>query len=283
MTTELQRARRATRARRARGTSMGTQAAGECRLRFRRDDHDASLPASADAAQSGPRGTPKHMRANARTSALQEAVHDRPLALARSLHDDLGQLIALAQMRLSQLSLMPLSAQASRLVAQLQALMAQSSTSLRRTCSSLVRGDARTFELVAGIEHHCRELAASFDQQIVFRCEGEHPTLPPAATAVVLRATRELVVNACKHAQADRIDACLICHAGELCVEVSDDGRGIATQASSGESTGFGLESIRHQLDALGAHLSIWAPLRGGTLCRLQLPLPLSTPINRHS
>ena len=271
----LQRGRRARRARLARDPAMSTPSAGDGRAMLRRS---ASGEPPVQPHLQDPAGKPGRTRTRSHLQAAQEAARERQLALARALHDDLGQLIALAQMRLSQLALTPLSAQASRLVAQLHALMAQSSASLRKTCFSIVRSGEATVELAVAIERHCRELAESFDQQIVFRSEGERPALPPSTEAVVLRASRELIVNACKHAHARRIDAHLRCEAGELRFEVIDDGLGIAAAASGGEATGFGLASIRHQLDALGARLSIDARPSGGTLCRLQLPLQFTSP-----
>lgn len=289
MVIELQHGRRARRTRRTRGTTTGTRAAGDCRVMFRPAD-PAPAAAPHDAARH--RAEARHAQRKARKRARAvtgkgpsaRALSETGAAVARELHDDLGQLIALAQLRLSELALTRLSPQASRLAAQLQTLMAQCSTSLRRSCFALARPDLGAPEpqsdMAAGIERHCRELAASFEQRIEFHCEGQHPSLPAATTAIVLRAARELIVNACKHAQAHRIDACMRCSAAELRLEVSDDGLGIGAQPPRGDGFGFGLASLRHQLAALGAQLSIASQPGGGTLCRLQLPLQF--PSTRH-
>jgi len=291
MTIDLQRGRRARRARRMRGTTTG--AAGDCRVMYRPSDLSApAWPHDSGQHRADARRTMRSRRKRARsgtrngtsngTSTLAvhqaAAAQEQRHAIARALHDDLGQLIALAQLRLGELSVTPMTAQAARLTAQLSSLMAQSSISLRRTCFTLMRPDEKAPEvepdMATAIERHCRELARSFDQHIEFHCEGERPALPPSACAIVLRAARELIVNACKHAHAHRIDASMLCSARELRLEISDDGRGIASQPTPrGEGCGFGLDSIRRQLAALGARLSIAAQPGGGTLCRLQLPL----------
>lgn len=276
------------RARRTRRSSTSSRAAGDCRTMFHRTQ---AVPQRSDARR---RVRARRKLAQAKTCAKAAAqaasqagvrmLHELAASTARELHDDLGQLIALSQMRLAQLALTPLSPQASRLVAQLQSLLAQSSTSLRRTCLALARDGsvAREAEpdMAAAIERHCRELAQSFEQRIEFHCEGERPALPASASAIVQRAARELLVNACKHAQAHRIDASIRCSAGELRLEVRDDGRGIAAQPPREDGCGFGLASIRRQLAALGAQLSIASHPGGGTLCRLRLPLQF--PSNRH-
>ncbi|MGA0611010.1 sensor histidine kinase [Caldimonas sp. KR1-144] len=281
MTIDRQRGKRASSTRRTHSAAAGTQAAGDCRVMFHGGKHpDQARRGRADAHGHSAPAPSQHRRvsAGARMRALHEAAAaaelERRRSLARALHDDFGQLVALAQIRLAELTLTPLSPNASRLAAQLSTVMSQASTALRRTCFELARPGEHGLDMAAAIEHHCRELGASFGQQIVFRCEGERPALMPSTAAVVLRAARELIVNACKHARAHRIDASMSCLSGELRLEVSDDGRGIVSEASRDEPCGFGLTSIRHQLDALGAQLRIAPSPSGGTLCSLLLPLP---------
>lgn len=281
MTIDRQRGKRTSGTRRAHSTATGTHAAGHCRVMFNGDGHPQQAQSGQACTQdrpASPRAQHRRVRAGARMRALHEAAAaaelERRRALARALHDDFGQLVALAQIRLAELTLTPLSPNASRLAAQLSTVMSQAATALRRTCFELARPGERGLDMAAAIEHHCRELGESFGQQIVFRCEGERPALTPSTAAVVLRAARELIVNACKHARAHRIDASMSCLSGALRLEVSDDGRGIVSEASRDEHSGFGLTSIRHQLDALGAQFSIAPSPSGGTLCSLFLPLP---------
>lgn len=286
---ELQRGRRTVRTRRDRSASAGTRAAGDCRVLFRTGS--GSNPRGPQSHHNGAaqplaqrHALRKRARADARMHDLHVAAaasHERQQALARALHDDLGQLIALAQLRLAELALTPLSPNASRLCAQLSALMTQASSSLRQTCFALVRPDDAELDVALAIARHCRQLEDSFGRQIVFRREGESPALPASTAAVVLRAARELLVNACKHAEAHCIEACLSCHAGELLIDVNDDGCGMSLVTQLAGSPGFGLSSIRAQLEAHGAHLSIASQPGGGTQCRLRLPL-MSYPQPRH-
>lgn len=78
---------------------------------------------------------------------------------------------------------------------------------------------------------------------------------------------REAISNSVRHAGA-RTLTLKVAVEDDLCIEVIDDGRGIA-----GDITGSGLTNLRQRAQQAGGELSIQAAPRGGTILRWSAPL----------
>jgi signal transduction histidine kinase len=103
-------------------------------------------------------------------------------------------------------------------------------------------------------------------------------TLPPLSAAVEVAAYRiaqEALTNVSRHAGARNCTVLLaVDDPGALCLEIRDDGTGIAgVRASSSEHAGVGLTSMRERADELGGGLLVESPPGGGTLVRAVVPL----------
>jgi signal transduction histidine kinase len=96
------------------------------------------------------------------------------------------------------------------------------------------------------------------------RIHLEVATLPAGclsaqSAAVLLRFVREALANTCKHAQASEVMVRLECLDGAAVrLSVRDNGRGGAVMGLWGDGrAGFGLLSLREQLEALGGCLGL--------------------------
>jgi len=78
----------------------------------------------------------------------------------------------------------------------------------------------------------------------------------------------EAISNAVRHAAARSL-ALTVTVDDELCIEVVDNGRGIA-----GDITGSGLTNLRHRAQQVGGEFSIHNAPGGGTVLRWSAPLP---------
>ena len=93
--------------------------------------------------------------------------------------------------------------------------------------------------------------------------------------AVVFRAVRELLLNVVKHAEVEQASIRARGSATEICVEISDHGKGFDTTSVNelpGHKEGFGLFSIRERLKPLGADLNIESWPGRGTTAVLRAP-----------
>ncbi len=115
------------------------------------------------------------------------------------------------------------------------------------------------------------------------QCEqvGELPDLSDALAVTLFQGTRELLINAAKHADATRALVRVACTDETLSISVSDDGRGFdphrlddaAAILMPGAGGGFGLDSLRSRIELLGGHLQLGNGAGGGAEAVLSIAL----------
>jgi len=95
------------------------------------------------------------------------------------------------------------------------------------------------------------------------------------AGTLLLPVAQELVVNAVKHARPGRIDVVVTIEAGQIVLEVSDDGVGIdSSDTSRGVQAGHvGLAMVRRRVEDSGGRFEIETRADGGTRSRVVLPV----------
>jgi signal transduction histidine kinase len=91
--------------------------------------------------------------------------------------------------------------------------------------------------------------------------------------AAVYYVVAESLTNAVKHAEASELRVRMDATAGELRVEIADDGRGGADAV-----TGGGLRGLADRVEALGGRLALDSPPGAGTVVRAALPLTVRAP-----
>jgi signal transduction histidine kinase len=186
--------------------------------------------------------------------------------LAQQLHDDLGQLLAVAQLRVSELSSRSEAAREDLL--SLRELLSQAAKATRATSLELHSPLLQQLGFQAALEALAERLAQQTG--IELRVLGELPQLPlaDAVLAVLLRVVRELLSNVRKHAQARRVDLVLQASPDDVLISVHDDGNGLL----GGRAAGFGLRSAEAQLQALGGRLHLEGRPGQGSCALLVMP-----------
>jgi two-component system, NarL family, sensor kinase len=114
---------------------------------------------------------------------------------------------------------------------------------------------------------------------VTVEASEELPPLPAAVEVAAYRIALEAINNAERHAEARncavRVD--LDNDAGELRVEIVDDGRGIGED----RGTGVGLSSMRERAAELGGSFTVAARAPKGTIVSAVLPYAASHPLER--
>jgi signal transduction histidine kinase len=98
---------------------------------------------------------------------------------------------------------------------------------------------------------------------------GDPVSLPPAIDASAYRIVQEGLTNALKHAGANRADVTVRYGAGEVEIEVRDDGRG----AAKDDGLGHGLVGIGERVKLYGGDMAAGTANGGGFVLRARLPL----------
>jgi signal transduction histidine kinase len=193
--------------------------------------------------------------------------------IARELHDEIGQVLAVARFKLGELR----GAQPEEregLFDELSSLLAQAAQATRVATYELGAPALRLGlqEALISLVERCNRSAGPR-----FHLKGELPGLewPEAVQAVLLRVVRELTLNVQRHARARRATVEVRHDLQQVVVSVVDDGVGIdpsAPRRQLSRDGGFGLHSAQAQVRALGGELRLESGLGAGTEVTVILP-----------
>ncbi len=193
--------------------------------------------------------------------------------LANELHDGLGQLLAIAQIRVDELDACTDCETRRQLVEDLRGLLGEASRATHAATFDLhspVLGQLGLQPALLGLGERMARLG-----RFEFQLRGEIGSLPLPlpVQGVVLRVVRELLVNACKHARASQVAVKVDDGQDGLAIVVIDDGCGYDAAALHARGTGgFGLMSIAAQMEAVGGRLDITSTPGYGTSAIITLP-----------
>ncbi len=196
--------------------------------------------------------------------------------LAADLHDHIGQILAMAQIKLGELSQEAASAASRATVREIREFIGQAIRYTRSLTFEL--GLPVLYDL--GLEAAVEWLAEQFQEQHSLEIRVSRDDLPKplseAASVLVFRLLRELLTNVVKHAQATKVDIAVTRNGDYLSLEVTDNGVGFDASeigAKSGKVGGYGLFSIRERLNHLGGYLEVASVPGQGTSATIVVPL----------
>ena len=196
--------------------------------------------------------------------------------IAAGLHDELGQLLAIARLKLGQLGQLAQDAPSRALVEDLRALVLQASRATRSTTFELSPQTLHKLGLEAAIERVGERMERLYGLHVRVEKEEQPPPLCEETLVVLFRVVRELLFNIQKHAQATTATVSLRRMRQRVVISVEDDGVGfeVGQQASDfSPSRGFGLDSVDAQVEAIGGQLEIESSPGAGTRVLVSAPL----------
>ncbi|HYX64452.1 MAG TPA: PAS domain S-box protein [Burkholderiales bacterium] len=92
------------------------------------------------------------------------------------------------------------------------------------------------------------------------------------AAVALFRIAQEALNNVAKHANARRVRIAVSASAGEMSVEVRDDGAGFDPLAAEARASRWGMTTMRERAEAAGGRLEISSNPGGGTALRATVP-----------
>jgi signal transduction histidine kinase len=196
---------------------------------------------------------------------LLQAQDDERARIARDLHDDVGQQIALVVADLQKAS--DLGERFARAALNRAHALAKSVHDLSHRLHPV---KLRLLGLPAALNSLQHELSQA-GVTIAFTHENVPNPLPQDVTLCVYRVVQEAVQNALKHSGAREILIHLQGSATSLTVSIVDDGAGFDAGTKFG--SGLGLVSMNERLDALGGSLKIHSAPGEGTRLKIKVPI----------
>jgi PAS domain S-box-containing protein len=205
---------------------------------------------------------------------LIEAHEEERTWIARELHDDINQRIALLAVNLEGLERdLPASeGRMSRRIKELQEQVSDLGSDIQALSHRLHSSRLEYLGLGAAAEGFCKELSARQDVEIAFHSQGVPKDLPKEIALCLYRVLQEALQNAVKHSGVRQFDVSLIGASNEIQLSVHDSGVGFDLQkAMSGPGLGF--TSMRERMKLIEGYLSIDLKRQGGTTIHARAPL----------
>jgi signal transduction histidine kinase len=207
-------------------------------------------------------------------SRLLGAQETERARIARELHDDVSQQMALLEIDLDLLS-NQVDGRAEALVDEALDRAHDIGKTVHELSHRLHPSRLTLMGLVPALHGLQHDLSQS-DTSISISHENMPPALSSDLTLCVFRVVQEALQNAIKYSRSGQVAVQLSCHAQELVVTIADNGVGFDVNAAWGK--GLGLISMRERLEALNGTLTIHSEPGIGT--RLEVHIPLSAELD---
>jgi len=208
------------------------------------------------------------------TSHLQTVKEEERAEIARNIHDDVGGTLVAIKIELNWLAHRLPKTKAALLnkAKSIEALVDRAIAETSRVGHNLRPGILLEFGLAAAIESHAEEFAGRMGIPCNVTLTDADFDLPADLALSIFRIFQETLTNIAKHAHATRVAVLLGRFEGDLRLEVSDNGRGIAPEDRL-KTSSFGLRGIEERMRHFGGTINIDSEAGGGTMVRVAVPL----------
>jgi PAS domain S-box-containing protein len=199
---------------------------------------------------------------------LIEAQESERARIARDLHDDIGQRLAVLAVTLEHVKgLQPdASREALSCLDALQEQTAEIITAVQALSHELHPPRLLHLGVVAAMRGFCGELSAQKDVEVDFRHDNVPRSVPPDVSLCLFRVLQEALQNALRHSRVRHFDVQLSGSEDAVHLTVRDEGVGFDVDAAS-RGPGLGLTSMKERLKLVGGELFIEPqPTRGTTV-----------------
>jgi PAS domain S-box-containing protein len=208
------------------------------------------------------------------TGRLLQAQETERRRIARELHDDLNQSLALLSVELDLLGQKPPQAacQLRERLLELSGRVKQLGSSVHALSHQLHPSKLEQLGLVAAIRGLCQELTQGHGLPIAFTHHQVPAALPDEVALCLYRVVQEALGNVIKHSGARQAGVELTGRADAIGLQIVDDGTGFEPGLADGQG-GLGLVSMRERLRLVSGAITIDSRPAAGTRIDVRVPL----------
>lgn len=205
---------------------------------------------------------------------LIEAQEAERARIARDLHDDIGQRLALALVTLEQLN----SATKSEggvpdQIEELGRQIREVSRGVHNLSHQLHSATLRHLGVAKAMRGFCGELSEQQKVEINYSYDNIPGNLTPEISLCLFRVLQEALHNAVKHSQVRHFDVELRGTSNDILLIVRDSGAGFDPEIVMKGSNGLGLVSMQERLKLVNGELSVDSRRNHGTVIHARVPL----------
>jgi signal transduction histidine kinase len=203
---------------------------------------------------------------------LIETLERERARIARELHDDICQRIALLTIELELQQNSPdLSAEARSRIGELRKQSFEIAADVQSLSHRLHSSKLEYLGLVEAIRLFCREFSELQKVEVDFNTHDLPSPLSQDISLSLFRVLQEALRNSAKHSGARNFEVRLWAMSGEIHLTIADSGVGFNTEAAR-ESRGLGLISMEERLKLLDGTFSVESQLQRGTTIHARVP-----------
>lgn len=212
---------------------------------------------------------------NALAARLFSAQEDERQRIARDLHDDIGQRLALVQIQVEgahrQLSACGDEQSAAKLASAIREIV-KIGDDLRSVAHRLHPSTIDDLGLPAALGQLAEEFEARQEKPVWVSVRSIPPNLPREVAICLYRITQEALRNVSKHAGPASVSIALLGSPGSVELSIRDGGKGFATGTPGGRK-GLGLISMAQRAELMGGVLELQSEPGQGTRIHVKIPL----------
>ena len=192
--------------------------------------------------------------------------------IARDLHDDFNQRLALLSVEMDLLGQMPSNPEAAVQIQKLGELVRELATDVHRLAYQLHPAMLEQMGLVAAVGGLCQDLSQKSCLKVDFSHDNIPRDLSDDVSRCAFRVIQECLQNVMRHSGAKEARVELAAKNGHLHLLVSDSGKGFDLELSR-QAAGLGLMGMRERVRLSQGELEIRSAPGEGTQVELTIPL----------
>jgi len=208
-----------------------------------------------------------------RLIARQEIERQR---IARELHDDISQRIALLNIEIDAIAGQPLAEESRARLRTLAGKARELGIDVHHMSYALHPSWLETLGLVPALQSLCRDASKQRDLHVTFTHGSIPSSVDKSVSLCLYRIVQEALHNVARHGQTREAHVSMTCEAGHIALEIADSGVGFDPRDS--RSAGLGLASMRERVAVLNGQLDINAAPGAGTQITVRIPLGSQEP-----
>lgn len=206
---------------------------------------------------------------------LIEAHEDERAWIARELHDDISQAIAVVAGELGSAAQEPPSERTLDAITHAWDRLAEIANDVQGLSHRLHSSKLEYLGIVVAAQGFCKELSGQKNVKIDFTHAGVPRTLPKEISLCLFRILQEALQNAVKYSGVQEFRVELHGIPEEVVLTVSDSGRGFDREEAM-RRHGLGLISMKERAQLVGGAFSIQSEIGRGTSVSVRVPLTAS-------
>jgi len=202
---------------------------------------------------------------------LIESQEQERARIARELHDDINQRLALLAVELDQWSRNPAKGEVPSHVEEIKDRIIEISRDVQALSHQLHSSKLEYLGLATAAKSFCREVSQTHNVRVNFTENGVPRHLPEEVSVCLFRVLQEALQNAVKYSGADHFEVRLCGTTGEIRLIVRDSGAGF-DMSHPANNQGLGLVSMRERVSLVKGTIVIKSKPMAGTEITVHVP-----------